>query len=123
MILLIEDDRSNADLLKIWAHNVKFDLITSFDGSNALDLLEEYPIEMILLDLHLPNGNDGWQIAERIRTYSNYRHLPIIAISVCVDPDDQRRALSAGCNRFLAKPYTLKELLTIVNQYLPHRSV
>jgi CheY-like chemotaxis protein len=116
-ILIIEDDMQNyqlvANLVKLEGYEPQH-ARTCEQGSQ---LLEANQPCLILLDMRLPGGMDGWQFAAILKHSSDFSHLPIIAISVQVDPSDLTRALSAGCNHYIAKPFNIKELRDAIRSY------
>ncbi len=91
-------------------------LFTS-DGRAALDLAASVRPQLLLLDMNLPTL-DGWQIAAALRTTSWAGALRIIAVSAGAMVSDEERALAAGCDEFLAKPYAPRDLLAAVARQL-----
>jgi CheY-like chemotaxis protein len=116
-VLLIEDDQSNVELIQHITTRLKRNLVHSVDGNNLFDLLSQHDVSLILLDMRLPNGSNGWDIAQALRSSPQYGHLPIVAVSVPVTADDEMLALEAGCRNFIAKPFTFTHLKECIERY------
>jgi two-component system, cell cycle response regulator DivK len=116
-ILLVEDEEDNMQILR--------DLLTSdyeideaADGEQALAAVAKRRPDLILMDIQLP-VIDGYEATRRIKADSALRSIPIIAITSYALGEDEIRARSAGCDDFVAKPYSPRQLLAKVRQYLP----
>ena len=116
-ILLVEDEEDNMQILR--------DLLTSdyeideaVDGAQALAAVAKRRPDLILMDIQLP-VIDGYEATRRIKADSALQSIPIIAITSYALGEDEMRARSAGCDDFVAKPYSPRQLLAKVRQYLP----
>lgn len=118
MILAVEDDIDNLLFISHALIFFKFDFITAKDGKSAFDLATKYEIDLVLLDLVLPEIS-GFELASQLRQNMLTQDMPIIAVSGLVKKQDQERALSLGCNDYLCKPYLIDDLETKIYQYLP----
>jgi len=116
-ILLIEDDQTNVELIQHIINRLHRHLVHSLDGNDLFDLLSQYDVGLILLDMRLPNGRSGWDIAQVLQASEQYSHLPIVAVSVPVTPDEETLALEAGCSNFIAKPFTFTHLKECIERY------
>lgn len=116
-VLVIEDNLSNAqliiNLMRAWGYEV----LHIPDGHQACAALAELTPRLIFLDLRLP-GVDGWALARHIKGDARLAHVPIIAISVEIDPDDRLLAFQAGCDAYFAKPFNIQELKICLHQWL-----
>lgn len=113
-ILIVEDDRAIADLIEIHLRNEGFDILRAADGRRALALLEEQDVQLVILDLMLP-GLDGLAVCRKIR---QDRNLPILILSARSEETDKVLGLSAGADDYLAKPFSVLELLARVRSQL-----
>ena len=116
-ILLVEDEEDNMQILR--------DLLTSdyeideaVDGEQALAAVAKRRPDLILMDIQLP-VIDGYEATRRIKADSALQSIPIIAITSYALGEDEMRARSAGCDDFVAKTYSPRQLLAKVRQYLP----
>src|SRR5437867_2815215 len=85
----------------------------SADGEAAVQHALEHPPAVILLDLMLPELS-GWEVARRLRQHPDTRNIPIIAVSALARPQERESAFHAGCEAYVAKPYTPDDLARVV---------
>ena len=109
-ILVFEDNLMNQHLITEQLHKWGCKVYITADAEKGLTILETDAIDLIIMDLKIPNM-DGFEISEEIRSKTHLEHVPIIALSADFTVHDQERCVSAGINDFLLKPYTLDELL------------
>jgi two-component system cell cycle response regulator DivK len=88
------------------------------DGETAFAVAQATRPELILLDLHIPRL-DGFAFARAVRKEAWGKSLRMVAVSASATPPDRERAIAAGCDGFLAKPYYPEQLRAIIDQYLP----
>lgn len=117
-ILLIEDNPVVARLvcrqLELGGHAA----IAATDGLQGLQVAQDTPPDLILLDLMLP-GMDGLEVLAQLRATPATARIPVIISSAKSNPDDQQKALQSGAAAFLAKPFNLQDLLEAVRSLLP----
>ena len=118
IILAVEDEADNLLLLCHTLILFKFNFITATEGQTAVELATKYEIDLVLLDLLLPDTN-GFEIASLLRQNKLTQDMPIIAVSGLSKQEDRDRALELGCNDYLLKPYLIDELKTKIYQCLP----
>ena len=117
-VLIVEDDAASLDLALRIVRLTRHEPITTGDGETALAVANATHPQLILLDLHIPHL-DGWAFAQAVRKESWARGVIIVAISASATPEDRRRALRAGCDDFLAKPYYPEQLREILDHHVP----
>ena len=109
-ILVVEDERVIAKLLKETLQIEGYQVVTVLNGEDAVQYaLRETP-HLIVLDLMLP-GIDGYEVSRRLRSHPKTMHIPIIALSGFGDLTDKVRAFEIGVDDFITKPFQLDELL------------
>ena len=112
--LIVDDDLPNQDLMRTVVEDLLGGRATiSADGEAAVQLALEHPPAVILLDLMLP-GLSGWEVARRLRQHPDTRNIPIIAVSALARPQERESAFHAGCETYVAKPYTPDDLARVV---------
>ena len=117
MILVVEDDSTVQNLIVTALETQEYRYCTAQDGTQAiLEAATQRP-DIMLLDLGLPDM-DGVEVIQKVRTWSD---LPIIVISARSEDSDKVAALDAGADDYLAKPYSLKELIARINA-LAHKA-
>jgi CheY-like chemotaxis protein len=109
-VLLVEDDPVNRTLAKriLTAHNYPF--AEAVDGAAALEAIAVHRPDVILMDLSLPVMN-GWEATARIRQDPALTGIRILAVTANAMAGDRERALRAGCDDYLTKPFRPTELV------------
>ena len=113
-ILVIEDDPSVSDLLKIYFENEGYDVKVAADGMEGLSYFKLFSPDLVLLDIMLPK-KDGWQVCREIREISS---KPIIMVTAKSDVFDKVLGLELGADDFVVKPFDIKELSARVKAVL-----
>ncbi len=113
-ILIVEDDKKTADLVRIYLEREGFKAIVSHDGRRALELARNRPPLLIILDLMLPKL-DGWEVCRELRRDSN---IPIIMLTARDDEIDRISGLTLGADDYVVKPFSPRELVARVKAIL-----
>ena len=116
-VVLVADDEANlALLLKGNLEEYGFDVVIAADGEDVLAKFDFEKPDVVILDVEMPKMN-GWGVCESIRRISGSNSRPVILIlSAYAQPEDIKKGLSLGANRYFTKPFKMKELIeTIVN--------
>jgi CheY-like chemotaxis protein len=118
-ILCIEDNPDNMMLLKRVLESAGFVLRQAFNGLDGLKIAETEPIDLVLLDINLPDI-DGYEVTRRLRKASspNAARLPILIITANVQKRDVDEAMTAGATEFITKPIDIFELCSRIENYL-----
>jgi two-component system, OmpR family, KDP operon response regulator KdpE len=106
-VLVVDDEPQILRGLKVVLRQAGFEVDTAATKSEALDRVAVRPPEMLVLDLILPDGS-GVEVCEEVRSWSQ---LPIIVLSAVGDEREKVRALDAGADDYLTKPFGKDELL------------
>ena len=112
--LIIEDDKSVSQLIRLYLSDSGYEVIEFNDGMKGQDYALSNNIDIILLDLNLP-GIDGIEICKNIRNVST---VPIIMVTARVDETDKLKGLDIGADDYVAKPFSPRELMSRVNAVL-----
>lgn len=104
LVLVVDDLIENTMVLKGFIKPLGFDVIVAQSGEEALEKIEAQPPDIILLDLMMP-GMSGFDVTERLKENPDTRHIPIIIITGLSDPDANVKAIKAGADDFLIKPF------------------
>ena len=116
-ILIVDDDANNRLLLQVMLANEGYEIVTASAGTEALDLVQQLPPDLIVLDVMMP-GMDGYQVAARIKTNPATRHIPVIMLTALSDKNSMMHGLNAGAEEFLTKPVVRAELSVRVKNLL-----
>lgn len=116
-ILIVEDD---ADIQQLVSYNLiksGFNVTCADSGEEALHLLDQEQIDLILLDLMLP-GKDGMEVCSIIRAKTDYEQPPIIMLTAKSEEDDIVTGLSSGADDYITKPFSPRVLIARVQALL-----
>jgi two-component system cell cycle response regulator DivK len=116
-ILVVEDQADNRQILRDLFGNAGFELIEAENGEQALASLAKQRPDLILMDIQLP-VMDGYEATRRIRANPDMKDIPIVAVTSYALTGDEAKALAAGCNAYVTKPYSPRALLAKVREYL-----
>ena len=116
-LLLVEDDRALADLLMWHFSREGYDTVRTADGEEALLLAEERTPDLVILDWMI-EGVTGIEVCRRIKADPATKGIPIIAVTSYALSGDERKAREAGCDDFVPKPYSPRQLLAKIRYYL-----
>jgi two-component system cell cycle response regulator DivK len=116
-ILVVEDQEDNRQILRDLLGNAGYELIEAENGEQALAALTRQRPDLILMDIHLPIM-DGYEATRRIRANPDMTTIPIIAVTSYALAGDEAKALAAGCNAYVTKPFSPRALLAKVREYL-----
>jgi two-component system, cell cycle response regulator DivK len=107
LVLIVEDEPDNQEIVRAVVEDmVGCRAVLASDGQEALSRAAEQAPCLVLLDLMLPKL-DGYEVARRLRRDPLTREVPIIAITALARPKDRTRAIEAGCNDYVDKPFDL----------------
>ncbi|HEQ0840247.1 TPA: response regulator transcription factor [Streptococcus pyogenes] len=113
-ILIVDDEKPISDIIKFNLTKEGYDIVTAFDGREAVTIFEEERPDLIILDLMLPEL-DGLEVAKEIRKTS---HVPIIMLSAKDSEFDKVIGLEIGADDYVTKPFSNRELLARVKAHL-----
>ncbi|MDO4172228.1 MAG: response regulator [Prevotellaceae bacterium] len=112
-VLIVDDIPLNVLLIQKMLGRFKFNIMTANDGQAALDMVEEKPVDLMLLDLMMP-GVGGYEVIEQIRGSEKHSQLPIVILSALNSSEEVKKGLDLGANAFITKPIIMERLLSCV---------
>jgi CheY-like chemotaxis protein len=113
-ILVVDDDPGIGEMLHEMLSDAGYEAEIEVNGQAVRQLAEPLP-DLLLLDIRL-SGTDGRTICEQLKRQPATHHMPIIILSA--HKDTQQIAREAGADAFLAKPFEMEDLLSLVTKYL-----
>lgn len=116
-ILVIEDTEDNRRIVRDLLTNAGFELIEARDGETGIAMAGEHLPDLILMDIQLPIVN-GYDATRRIKANPATRHIPVIAVTSYALSGDEAKAVDAGCDGYIAKPFSPRNLLAKVREFL-----
>ncbi len=109
-VLIVEDEPDNQEIVRAVVEDMLgCRAVLASDGLEALAKASNERVSLVLLDLMLPKL-DGYEVARRLKADPRTRHVPIIAITALARSRDRVRALEAGCDDYVDKPFDLDAL-------------
>jgi two-component system cell cycle response regulator DivK len=113
-ILVVEDQEDNRQIMRDMLAGTDYEITEAENGEEALAAIAKQRPDLILMDIQLPIM-DGYTATRRIKDDPALRAIPIIAVTSYVE-DEKARA--AGCDEYVPEPYSPRQLLAIIRQYL-----
>ena len=115
-ILIVEDNALNMKLLRDVLEAYGYTTIATGEGVAALDLARRERPDLILMDLQLPDIS-GLEAVAQLKSDVQTRSIPVVAVTAFALVGDKEKALTSGCDGYVAKPIALQNFLDIVNQF------
>ena len=117
-ILVVEDQEDNRRIIRDLLESVGYDLIEAVDGEAGVRLAQSERPDLILMDIQLP-VLDGYEATRRIRADPELAAIPIVVVTSYALSGDDAKAEAAGCDAYVAKPFSPRALLATIRQLLP----
>lgn len=116
-ILVVEDDDNIRSVVAYCLRRSGYTVLLARDGRDALARLREQDISLILLDLALPRL-DGFGLLAQLQDEGNLSTVSVIVLTAFEDEVNRQRSFELGAKRFITKPFSLRKLVTAVNEVL-----
>ena len=113
-VLIVEDDRNIADLLRLYLEKEGYKVVIAPDGLKGVEEFRACQPSLVLLDVMLP-GMDGWGVCRTIRAESK---TPIIMLTAKSETEDKVQGLKQGADDYITKPFEMKEVLARIEAVL-----
>jgi two-component system, cell cycle response regulator DivK len=117
-ILVIEDTEDNRQIIRDLLSSVGYELIEAADGTEGVAMAQSQRPDLILMDIQLPEM-DGYEATRRIRAIPELARVPIIAVTSYALSGDEAKTRAAGCDGYVAKPFSPRQLLAKIREFLP----
>ena len=117
-ILYIEDNAHNRRIVRKILSLRGYQVIEAEDGLQGFQMIQKLNPPLVLLDISLPTMH-GIEIAGKVKSDPELRHIPLIALTASAMRGDRERFLAAGCDDYLSKPVQASELLKMVEYHYP----
>ncbi|MDY7025426.1 MAG: response regulator [Pseudomonadota bacterium] len=115
-ILVVDDSRTIRQVAETILTTEGYHVITAEDGYEALSVLHDHEFVMVFMDVMMPRL-DGFQTCVLIKNHEHYEKLPIVMLSSKDGAFDQARGKLLGCEQYMTKPFTRKDILDVARQY------
>jgi len=117
-ILVVEDQEDNRRILRDLLTSADYEMTEAVDGEQALAAVAKQRPDLILMDIQLP-VLDGYEATRRIKADPALKNVPIIAVTSYALSGDEAKARAAGCDDFVPKPFSPRQLLAKIRKMLP----
>ena len=114
-LLFVEDDRSLREAVSVSLVRAGFEVRAESSGSGLADAVATFHPDLAILDVRLPDGEDGFELAVRLRTMTE---IPIVFVTAADAIDERLRGFDVGADDYLVKPFAISELLARVRAVL-----
>lgn len=116
-VLIVEDNELNIRVFReiLQAHG--YECLVTTDGLEAIDLVDKYRPDVILMDIQLP-GISGIEVTRRLKANDELRHIPVIAITAFAMKGDEACIRESGCDAYLPKPIRIAALIEKIEEHL-----
>lgn len=117
-ILIVEDQEDNRAILRdlLTAHGYGY--IEAINGEEGVRLAARERPDLILMDIQLP-VMDGYEATRRLKADPALKAIPVIAVTSYALSGDETKAKAAGCDAYVTKPFSPRQLMAKVHEYLP----
>jgi len=116
-ILVVEDQEDNRRILRDLLASIGYETVEAENGEDGIAAAAAERPDLILMDIQLP-FLDGYEATRRIKADPELRTIPIIVVTSYALSGDEEKARAAGCDAYITKPYSPRQLLTIIREYL-----
>lgn len=114
-ILVVDDERHIVRLVQVNLEKVGYQVITAYDGVEALEAVGKEKPDMVILDVMMPRM-DGFEVLKKLQADASTRDIPVIMLTAKAQDADIFRGWSSGVSSYLTKPFNPRELLTFVER-------
>ena len=116
-VLVVEDEEDLRDIARFTLEGAGFEAIEAVNGVEGVAKSEAERPDLVLMDIQMPLL-DGYEATRRIKALSGMQRTPVVAVSSFAMKGDEEKARAAGCDAYVTKPYSPKQLLAFVRQFL-----
>jgi two-component system, cell cycle response regulator DivK len=117
LILVVEDQEDNRRIMRDLLTSAGYEVMEAVTGEDGVSAAETHRPDLILMDIQLP-GLDGYEATRQIKANPDLEHIPIIVVTSYALSGDDVKAFEAGCNAYVSKPFSPRELLAKIREYL-----
>lgn len=115
-VLIVEDQAEIRELIRMTLEMEDFDIHEAENGRCGLDKAQQLSPHLVLLDVMMPGGLDGFAVCEQLRADARLKRTRIVMLTARAQAEDRARGKAVGADAYLIKPFSPRELLTVVNR-------
>ncbi|MBC7329391.1 MAG: response regulator [bacterium] len=114
-ILVVDDERPIVRLVQVNLEHAGYEVVTAYDGKEALEKVEQEKPDLIILDVMMPQM-DGFEVMQRLQANPKTRDIPVIMLTAKAQDADVFRGWQSGVTLYLTKPFSPFELISFVRR-------
>ncbi len=118
VVLVVDDHEDNRRILRDLLASAGYEVIEATTGDDGVAMAKARTPDLILMDIQLP-GIDGYEATRRIKADDALRRIPLIVVTSYALSGDDAKALAAGADAYVAKPFSPRAMLAKIREYLP----
>lgn len=115
-ILIVEDQAEIRELIRLTLELDDWDIHEAHDGPTGLEIARKVQPDVVLLDVMMPGGMDGFAVCERLRTDPGMKRTRVVMLTALGRNEDRTRGLKVGADAYLAKPFSPRNLLAVIER-------
>ncbi len=115
-VIVADDNDDNRRVLEGMLDEVADTVLTAADGTDVLTLLEQHPVDLVLMDYRMPEM-DGLECTRRIKANPDFSDTIVIMVTASAGPDTESKAFDVGCDAYLSKPVQMDELVSVIAEH------
>ena len=115
VVLLVEDDLMNQVTIRRFIEK-KYRVIITASSDEAMEIVKKEKIDIILMDISIKGSRNGLELTKELKASKEFSHIPVIVVTAHAFEEDKQNALEAGCDSYLAKPFSLNQLLNKIDK-------
>ena len=116
-LLLADDSVTIQRVIELTFADEAIRVVAVSDGDQAIERIEADPPDIVLVDIGMP-GRTGYEVAQHIKQSPRLKHIPVLLLTGAFEPVDQAKAVAAGCDGVLAKPFEPQLVIARVKELL-----
>jgi len=121
-ILVVDDNETNVEILSRIIQSLGYETLVAYDGQFALQLAQEFSLDLILLDVLLPDTS-GFEVAEKLKSHPKTREIPILFVSALHDSAHIVQGLETGAVDYIPKPFQEREIIARIQTQIQLRKL
>jgi DNA-binding response OmpR family regulator len=115
-VLIVEDQPEIRELIRMTLEMEDFEIHEAENGPSGLQKAQQLSPHLMLLDVMMPGGMDGYGVCQQVRSDGRLKRTRVVMLTARAQAEDQARGKSVGADAYLIKPFSPRELLTVVNR-------
>jgi CheY-like chemotaxis protein len=116
-VMIVDDTDDIREFVRLQLINLGYRVMEAANGDEAIELIQREVPKLVLMDLNMP-GLDGYEVTRFIRQRMEDARVVIIAFTALTGEETRQRALAAGCNDYVQKPFEMGQLSSLLDRHL-----